>query len=220
VIDPVACVIVGSTESRPAIKDGPASIRTTCRWGETPSSPLISLLDMIPKPRSIILIGMMGAGKSSVGRTLERRTNLPRFDLDEMIQAKAEMSIPEIFAAKGEECFRDLESTVLKQLTREAPGIVVTGGGIILRPENTEILKRLGTVVWLEADEAILLERSSRRRNRPLLQTGNPAETIVTLLAQRRPLYAAAADLRVDTTTRTHDEVTDIILQELEGHDR
>jgi shikimate kinase len=175
---------------------------------------------MIPKPRSIILIGMMGAGKSSVGRTLELRTNLPRFDLDEMIQAKAEMSIPEIFSAKGEEWFRDLESTVLKELPRETPGIVVTGGGIVLRPENTEILKQLGTVVWLEANEAILLERASRNRNRPLLQTLNPAETIVTLLAQRRPLYTAAADLRVDTTQRTHDEVTDIILQELEGHDR
>ena len=175
---------------------------------------------MITKPRSIILIGMMGAGKSSVGRTLELRTNLPRFDLDEMIQAKAEMSIPEIFAAKGEEWFRDLESRVLQELPRATPAIVVTGGGIILRSENTEILKRLGTIVWLEADEAVLLERVTRQRNRPLLQTGNPAETLLTLLAQRRPLYEAAANLRVDTTRRTHDEVTDIILQELEGHDR
>jgi shikimate kinase len=170
--------------------------------------------------RSIILIGMMGAGKSSVGRTLQLRTNLPRFDLDEMIQAKAEMSIPEIFAAKGEEWFRDLESTVLQGLPREAPAIVVTGGGIVLRPENTEILKQLGTVVWLHADEAILLERSSRQRNRPLLQTGNPAATILRLLTERRPLYTAAADLRVDTTQHTHDEVTDIILREIEGHDR
>lgn len=172
---------------------------------------------MIPKPRSIVLIGMMGAGKSSVGRTLQERTGLPRFDLDEMIEGRARMTIPEIFASKGEEWFRNLESTILQELSGSAPAIVVTGGGIVLRPGNRATLKQLGLVVWLEADESILLERSTRARNRPLLQTGNPAETLATLLAERRPLYTAAADLRVDTTKRTHEEVTDLILEKLDG---
>jgi shikimate kinase len=175
---------------------------------------------MHPPSRSIVLIGMMGAGKSSVGRFLQKRTGLPRFDLDELIAARAGMAIGAIFAVKGEEWFRDLESTVLKEMPRETPAIVVTGGGIVLRPHNRAALKGLGTVVWLEADEAVLLERSSRRGNRPLLQTGNPAETLVGLLEKRRPLYTAAADLRVDTTHRTHKEVTDIILEELDRQGR
>ena len=175
---------------------------------------------MPSEPRSIVLIGMMGAGKSSVGRTLEALTGLPRFDLDELIKAKVGLSIPEIFAAQGEESFRDLESTVLKEIPSHEPAIVVTGGGIVLRPANTAILKELGTVFWLEADEAVLVERSLRRPNRPLLQTGNPAETMVTLLAQRRPLYTAAADLRLDTTNLTHEEVANLILQALDQRAR
>lgn len=163
---------------------------------------------------------MMGSGKSSVGRSLQQRTNLPRFDLDELVAARAGMSIPEIFAAHGEEWFRDLESAVLNEVPRELAAIVVTGGGLVLRTENRLVLKELGTVVWLEADETTLLERSARRRNRPLLQTENPLATIVTLLEQRRPIYTAMADVRVDTTHRTHEEVTDIILLELDGRAR
>jgi shikimate kinase len=169
---------------------------------------------------SIVLIGMMGAGKSSLGRMLEKRTGLPRLDLDELVIARAGMSIPEIFAGQGEKYFRDLESSILQELPRPARAIVVTGGGIVLRPENRDILKELGTVVWLEADEAILLERSTRRGNRPLLQKGNPAETIAALLVERRPFYTAAADMRIDTTCRSQQEVADTILQELESRSR
>ena len=166
--------------------------------------------------RSIVLIGMMGAGKSSVGRCLQTRTGLPCFDMDELIVAQSGLSIAEMFAQKGEQWFRNLETLVLTELRLNEPAIVVTGGGVVLRPGNVDTLKRLGTVIWLEADAETLFERASRRGNRPLLQTENPRATISEMLELRRPLYAGAADIRVDTTRRSHDDVTNVILSELE----
>lgn len=171
----------------------------------------------MPSPaQSIVLIGMMGAGKSSVGRALERRTGLPRFDMDELIEAKAGMCIPDIFAQKGEPWFRDLESAVLAEATLQGPVIIVTGGGVVLRPGNVTALKQMGTVVWLDADAATLLARASRRGNRPLLQTADPPVAMADLLAVRLPLYTQAADIRIDTTRLTHEEVTDVILAGLQ----
>ncbi|PYL55136.1 MAG: hypothetical protein DMF29_04015 [Verrucomicrobia bacterium] len=92
----------------------------------------------------------------------------------------------------------------------------MTGGGIVLRPENVDLLKHLGTVVWLGADEAVLFERASRRNDRPLLQKENPRAVFSKLFRKREPVYAAAADLRVDTSTKTHDEVAEMILNKLE----
>jgi shikimate kinase len=171
---------------------------------------------MQPPPGSIVLIGMMGAGKSSVGRCLQKRTGKQRFDLDELIVAKAGMSIPEMFSQKGEEWFRDLESAVLAELPRDVSTIIVTGGGIVLRPANVELVKRLGTVVWLDAEVETLLERAARRGNRPLLQTKDPHLTISEMMATRQPLYANVSNIRIDTTHLTHDEVTDRILRELQ----
>jgi shikimate kinase len=171
---------------------------------------------MPPRAHSIVLIGMMGAGKSSVGRALQRRTGLPRFDLDELIEARAGMSIPEIFAQKGETWFRDLESAVLAEVPRESPGIIVTGGGVVLRPGNVTALKQMGTVVWLDADLATLLARATRRGNRPLLQTADPLAAMAELLAARLPLYAQVADLRIDTNPLTDEQVTDVILAGLQ----
>ena len=172
---------------------------------------------LMPSPaQSIVLIGMMGAGKSSVGRALERRTGLPRFDMDELIEAKAGMCIPDIFAQKGEPWFRDLESAVLAEATLQGPVIIVTGGGVVLRPGNVTALKQMGTVVWLDADAATLLARASRRGNRPLLQTADPPVAMADLLAVRLPLYTQAADIRIDTTRLTHEEVTDVILAGLQ----
>lgn len=159
----------------------------------------------------------MGAGKSSVGRCLQRRTGLARFDIDEVVTAKFALSIPEIFAQHGEEHFREAETQALRELSPTQPTIIVTGGGIVLRDENVDLLKRLGVVVWLEAKEETLFERASRRGNRPLLETENPRARLSELLRTRSPLYAKAADIRVDTTTLTHDQVADLILVEIES---
>ena len=158
----------------------------------------------------------MGAGKSSVGRCLQRRTGLARFDTDELVAAKFGLSIPEIFAKHGEENFRKAETEALRDLPNETAGILVTGGGIVLRNENVDLLKHLGTVVWLEAMEETLFDRASRRGNRPLLQTDNPRASFAEMLEKRTPLYEKAADLRIETTKLTHDEVAGKILAEVE----
>jgi shikimate kinase len=166
--------------------------------------------------KSIVLVGMMGAGKSSVGRLLQRRTGLARFDTDEMVAAKFGSPVAEIFATQGETMFRDAESEALRSLAEEDSAIVVTGGGIVLRAENVDLVKKMGTVVWLEAKEETLFERASRRGTRPLLQTENPRMAFSAMLKARQPLYQSAADLRIDTTKLTHDEVADMILAEAE----
>src|SRR5207249_9786652 len=132
-------------------------------------------------PKSIVLIGMMGAGKSSVGRCLQQRTGLARLDTDDMIAAEFGISIAEIFKKHGEAAFRDAETNLLRKLAPARSVIVVTGGGIVLRPQNVELLKNLGTMVWLTADESMLFERASRRDNRPLLQKENPRATFSEL---------------------------------------
>jgi len=166
--------------------------------------------------KSIVLIGMMGAGKSSVGRSLQRQSGLARLDTDEMLAAEFGMSIAEIFEKHGEEKFRDAESELLRKLAPDRPAIIVTGGGIILRPQNVDLLKSVGTVVWLAADEAILFERAARRDHRPLLQKENPREVFSKLFREREPLYAAAANIRIDTTRLDHDEVAETILNKME----
>ena len=166
--------------------------------------------------KSIVVIGMMGAGKSSVGRCLQRRTGLACLDIDERVAAEFGMLIPQIFEEHGEEKFRNAETEVLRKLSPDRPAIIVTGGGIVLRKENVDLLKQLGTVVWLGADEATLFERASRRNDRPLLQRENPRAVFSKLFRERESLYAAAADLRVDTSMKTHDEVAETILNKVE----
>lgn len=166
--------------------------------------------------KSIVLIGMMGAGKSSVGRSLQRQSGLARLDTDEMLAAEFGISIAQIFEKHGEEKFRDAETAVLHKLAPDRPAIIVTGGGIVLRAENVDLLKRVGTVVWLAADEATLFERAARRDHRPLLQKENPRAIFSKLFKERESLYAAAADIRIDTSRLTHDEVAETILNKME----
>ena len=154
----------------------------------------------------------MGSGKSSVGRLLARKLNWPRFDTDEMVAAELGRSIPTIFAQMGEARFRDEETVALARLGIGPAAVIVTGGGIVLRPENVRRLQALGTVVWLTADLAVLQERLARRKDRPLLQTPDPAATIERLLGERKPLYAAASDFTIDTSGLDHEQVTQAIL--------
>ena len=171
---------------------------------------------MTERGQAIVLIGFMGAGKSSIGRTLERMTGLPRFDTDEMVAARFGMTISEIFERHGEEIFRQAEIDALRELSSKAHAVIVTGGGIVTRPENIELLRALGTVVFLAADEQTLFRRISRRPTRPLLRTENPRATVTALLEKRLPLYRGAADIEIDTSTFTHDEVAKLILERLE----
>jgi shikimate kinase len=175
---------------------------------------------MKERGNAIGLIGFMGAGKSSVGRTLARMTGLPRFDTDEMVAARFGLTISEIFEKHGEEKFREAETEALRELSNKGHAIVVTGGGIVLRPENVALLHELGTTIFLSADAETLLARISRRPTRPLLQTTDPRATLGELLAVRVPLYRNAADAEVDTTNLTHDEVAKNILRRVEEHDR
>ena len=166
--------------------------------------------------KSIVLIGMMGAGKSSVGRALERRTGLARLDTDDAVAALFGMSIAEIFETYGEEKFRDAETETLRNLSPGQAMIIVTGGGIVIRAENAELLKRLGAVVWLNGNEATLFERASRRNTRPLLQNENPQAVYSELFRKRTPLYKTAADFEIDTSNLNHDEVAEAILSKME----
>lgn len=170
---------------------------------------------MTRRGHSIVLIGFMGAGKSSTGRALARITGLPCFDTDEIVATQFGLPVAEIFSAFGEEKFRDTETEALRQFSRQTPAIIVTGGGIVLRPENVSLLRELGKVVSLEADEETLFRRISRRAHRPLLQTQDPRRTLAELLLVRKPLYRAAADVRLDTSRLTHDEVADAILKSI-----
>ena len=164
---------------------------------------------------SIVLIGMMGAGKSSVGQCLHRRTGLALHDTDEIVASKFGMSIPEIFAEHGEKKFREAETEALRRVQTEQQTIIITGGGIVLRKENVEILRHQAALVWLDADEETLFTRALRKQNRPLLQTTNPRKSFSEILRARRPLYANIADIRVDTSVLTDEETAVAILAKL-----
>jgi shikimate kinase len=167
------------------------------------------------RSRSIVLIGMMGAGKSSVGRCLHRRTGSALHDTDEIVAANFGMSIPEIFSEHGEKKFREAETEALRSMRTEERTIIVTGGGIVLHKENIEILRSQAVIVWLDGDEETLFARASRKQNRPLLQTKNPRKTFSQILRARRPLYANIADFRVDTSVLTDEEAAMAILAKL-----
>ena len=164
---------------------------------------------------SIVLIGMMGAGKSSVGSCLQQRTGLALLDTDEIVASKFGMSIPQIFAKYGEKKFREAETKALGELAMAKQTIIVTGGGTVLREENVEILRRMGVIVWLDGNEDTLFARASQERNRPLLQTKNPRKAFSQIFDARRSLYMDIADVRIDTSVLTEEEVAVAILAKL-----
>jgi len=168
-----------------------------------------------PPGKSIVLIGMMGAGKSCVGRCLQRRTKLALVDTDDIVASKFGISISEIFSKYREQGFREAETQALGELAPAKPTIIVTGGGIVLRAKNVDFLKRLGVIVWLDGNEETLFERASRARIRPLLQGENPREAFAQMLQVRLPLYAKLGDFRIDTSVLTDEEVAVAILSKL-----
>ena len=165
--------------------------------------------------KSIVLIGMMGAGKSSVGRCLQLRTKLGLVDIDDVVASHIGTSIPEIFSKYGEQVFREIETQALREMAPAKQTIIVTGGGIVVRKENMDLLKQLGIVVWLDCNEETLFERARRSGNRPLLRAENPREAFARMLQTRLPLYAKIAQIRVDTSMLTDEEVAVAIVSKL-----
>ncbi len=166
-------------------------------------------------PENIVLIGFMGCGKSTVGRELQQRLGYPLVDMDAVIEQRAGKPITRIFEDDGETAFRDMETGLLRELADpSAPRrIISTGGGVIGHKENRGLLRGLGYVVWLQAPAAVILDRTSKNRGRPLLQTEDPAERVHALLEERRPLYRETAHLALDTSGLSSDEVATGILE-------
>ena len=156
--------------------------------------------------RSIVLVGLMGAGKSTVGRRLAARLNLPFTDADHEIESAAGMSIPEIFALHGEPYFRDGERRVIARLLRDGPMVLATGGGAYMDPQTRAGIAESGVSVWLKADFDVLMRRVRRRQNRPLLQNPDPEATMRRLIEARHPVYALA-DVTVESREIPHDRV-------------
>jgi len=157
--------------------------------------------------RSIVLVGMMGVGKSSIGRRLAARLDIPFIDADNEIEKAAGMSIADIFASHGEADFRSGEARVIARLLENGPQVLATGGGAVMNPRTREAIGAKGISIWLKADVEVLLRRISKRKiERPLLQTADPAETLRALLAEREPIYAQA-DLTVHSREVAHDAI-------------
>jgi shikimate kinase len=167
--------------------------------------------------RSLVLVGMMGAGKSSVGRRLAQRLGIPFVDADTEIEKAAGMTIPEIFAIHGEPDFRAGEARVIARLLESAPQVLATGGGAFMSPDTRVGIAAKGVSVWLNADFDVLLRRIRRRHDRPLLATEDPAATLHDLIAVRAPEYAKA-DVAVRSRDVPHDKIVDEIIAALAGY--
>lgn len=161
--------------------------------------------------RSVVLIGMMGAGKSSIGRRLAARLGIPFVDADAEIEKAAGMSIPEIFASHGEPYFRAGETRVIARLLDGGPQVLATGGGAFMNPETRAAIRAKGISVWLRATLEVLSRRIKRRTDRPLLKTSDPVATLRQLIEERYPVYAEA-DLTVESREVPHDAIVDEIL--------
>jgi shikimate kinase len=168
--------------------------------------------------RAVVLVGMMGSGKSSVGRRLGARLGLPFVDADTEIETAAGMTIPEIFAQRGESEFRDGERRVISRiLTTRSPLVLATGGGAFMNAETRARIAELGISIWLKAEPEVLMRRVRKRSNRPLLQTADPEATLRRMLAEREPVYALA-DLTLISRDDPHDVVVDDAVAALEQH--
>lgn len=161
--------------------------------------------------RSIVLVGMMGAGKSSIGRRLATRLGIPFVDADTEIESAAGMSIPEIFDRHGEPYFRAGEARVIARLLDNGPQVLATGGGAVMDQQTRDLIHIKGISVWLKADIEVLMKRTKRRNDRPL------AEKIKELLPEREPVYAQS-DILVQSRDEPHDLIVDEILAEIPKH--
>ena len=164
---------------------------------------------------NIFLVGLMGAGKTTVGRALAKKLDKQFIDSDHEIEARSGVSIPVIFEIEGEASFRQREAEAIRKLTAQEDIVLATGGGAILLPENRELLKARGTVIYLRASVSHILQRTSRDKNRPLLQTADPAKRLEELARLREPLYQEVADIVIDTGRPNISTLVQVILAQL-----
>ncbi|WP_425373526.1 shikimate kinase [Phyllobacterium leguminum] len=160
--------------------------------------------------RPLVLVGLMGAGKSTVGKKIASLLALPFHDADDEIEAVSRMTVPELFEAYGEPEFRDLERRVIQRMLEAGPMVLATGGGAYMNAQTREAIAAFGISVWLKADLDLLMERVSRRQNRPLLKNSNPRGVMEKLMTERYPIYATA-----DLTVISRDEKKEVIAQEV-----
>lgn len=164
--------------------------------------------------RSIVMVGLMGCGKSSIGRRLAVTLGLPFIDADDEIERAALKSIPEIFADHGEAYFREGERKVIKRLLGSGPQVLATGGGAFMNVDTRAAIKADGISVWLRADLDVLMRRVAKRDNRPLLKADDPVAVMKSLMDQRYPVYAEA-DITVDSRDTTHEVIVGEIIAAL-----
>jgi shikimate kinase len=160
--------------------------------------------------RNLILVGLMGAGKSSIGRIVAHQLSIPFVDSDTEIERVSRMTISELFAAYGEEEFRALETRVMKRLLKNGPRVVSTGGGAFINSRTRKHIKKGGLSIWLKADLDVLWERVNKRDTRPLLKTENPKQTLENLMNARYPVYAEA-----DVTVLSRDVRKEVMADEV-----
>jgi len=164
--------------------------------------------------RCVVLIGMMGAGKSTIGRRMAARLRLPFVDADTEIETAAGMSIPDIFETHGEPHFRDGEARVIARLLDNGPAVIATGGGAFMREETRGRVRDKAVSIWLKADAEIIMKRVRRRSDRPLLQNADPEATVSRLLGEREPIYGTA-DLTILSRDVPHDKIVEECLEAL-----
>jgi shikimate kinase len=181
-----------------------------------PQSPEAAIVAALG-PRAIVLVGMMGAGKSSIGRRLAQRLNIPFVDADTEIEIAAGMSIADIFAIRGEPEFRTGEARVIARLLDGGAQVLATGGGAFMNADTRAAIKAKGISLWLKAEFDVLMKRIKRRQDRPLLKTDDPGAKLRELIDLRYPTYALA-DLTVQSREIPHDKIVDEIVEALAGH--
>ncbi|MET0257723.1 MAG: shikimate kinase [Methylobacterium sp.] len=169
--------------------------------------------------RSVVLVGLMGAGKTTIGRRLAQLLDLPFVDTDQEIEDAARMSVAELFAAYGEPEFRALEARVVARLVEGGRQVIATGGGAYMNEATRRLLRERSVTVWLKADLDTLMERVAKRPTRPLLRTADPRATLRDLMDKRYPVYAQA-DLHIHSRNVKRDVIAREIIQSLARHDR
>ena len=160
--------------------------------------------------RSIVFVGLMGAGKTAIGRRVAGELDIPFLDSDHEIEAASRMTVPELFEAYGEVEFRSLEQRVIARILEGGPQVLSTGGGAYMNPLTRAAIAARGISVWLKAEIDILMERVAKKQNRPLIKTADPRATMERLMAERHPVYATA-----DVTVPTRDERKEVIAAEV-----